>query len=124
MKPTQLSEKATSPEVILQTDVRGKTFSRKMIYMLIGAFAFVLVVSAVILAVYFGMKMTKANFKEYTATFLGDDGTSKKEKVVVTDTEEIFETDVATAVADFSTGLVTYKFQETENAFDVNIYVM
>ncbi|XP_045163190.2 uncharacterized protein LOC123527651 [Mercenaria mercenaria] len=121
MKPTQTNQKATSPAVILQTEARGKTLTRKMIYMLIGAFAFVLVVSAVILAVYFGMQMTKDNFKEYTATFSGDDGTSTKEKVIVTDTEEIFETAVATGISDFSMGLVTYKFQKTGIALDVNV---
>ncbi|XP_053388595.1 uncharacterized protein LOC128551705 [Mercenaria mercenaria] len=57
----------------------------------------------------------------HTATFLRDDGTSKKEKVVVTSTEEVFETAVATVVADFFTGQISYKFQETDIALDVHV---
>ncbi|XP_045212703.1 uncharacterized protein LOC123563760 [Mercenaria mercenaria] len=117
MKPSTISEKKTSPAEYSQTEVREKTPRRKL-YILTGVIAFVLVAGTVILSVHFGMKITKDSYKEYQATYVEDIGTAVHEKVVVTDSEEVFSSNVGTCVADFSTGLITVKIKESEFPVD------
>ncbi|XP_053379831.1 uncharacterized protein LOC123528289 isoform X2 [Mercenaria mercenaria] len=114
MKP----DKTTMPEELFKTEVREKTLRRKTVYMVLAVVAFVLLVSAVLLSVYFGMKMTKDIYKEYQATFVGDDGDVVHEKIIVTDTEEVLSNDVAIGIADFSRGLFTVKFIKPELPVD------
>lgn len=108
MKPTcaTVIEVPATPK----NDDTGKTHRRKIIRALIGVFVFVVVVCAILVSVYFGMKVAEENEdKEYVIIYKQAGAEVERGSVLVTDIETVFTTDTGIATADFTKDLVTFK---------------